>query len=306
MSDQAVVTLDDGAVRLPDQMVALAAYGLAGSVRELDPGPFAAHEWFALLRECRAQELVGMLATATHDGALKLSEAQAEELAVVEREAAGISLLVEQRVLRLSAALSSAGLAHRALDGPLRARLAYRDSALRHHTSAVVLVDLAGERLVMALDPDASSSRHLPVEAPTGVRRGGATIQLSQLGDPPTMVTVADQPVPTATLEEHLVLACLDPATRLVGQRDVAELALAPGIDVERVRQVTESWQVSETVARALVGIWETFGLADRTPLSVWAARTAEPAALRRSVGDHGRAAARGRRRLGWRTRGAM
>lgn len=312
MADQAVVTLEDGAVRLPDQLVALAAYGLAGSVRELAPGPFAPHDWFTLRRACCAQELVGMLATAAHDGALKLAEAQAEELAVLERERAGLALLVEQRVLRLSGALAAAGVAHRILDGPLRARLGYRDPGLRHHTSAVVLVEPAGVRLAEALDPAGGRSRHVNVSAPAVLRAGGVSVQLPQLTDAPTLVTVADHPVPTASLEEHLVLACLgvaspgpggraigtvpDPATHLVRQRDAAELALAPGVEVERVRQVAGRWQASETVARALVEIWQTFDLADRTPVSVWAARTAEPAEVRRSVGGPRRPAVRPRR----------
>lgn len=262
-------------------LVPLAAHGLAGSTLEVPRGPFAADEWFRLVRICRDHGLLGMLASAAEREELTLSAAQAEELSVRENEAAGLALLVEQRVVRLSGVLSAASVAHRVLGGPARARLGYHRSSVRTFETATVLVEPRG----------------LGVTAPRGVGvvaalpvAEGLTIELADLADPPMSLAVAGHSLPTASVEEHLVLACLDVAgswardlaepavtTELVCQRDVAELALSRAADATRVQRIAERWGVVDPVAGALVEVWRFFGLADRTRLSVWATRVAEP-----------------------------
>ena len=278
-------------------LLGLAAYGLAGSVVETHRGPYEPDEWFHFVRACDANGLVGILAAAAESGAVTLSDAQAEELAVREREIAGLSLLVEQRVVRVSSVLSAAGIAHRLIDGPARARLGYREPATRTFRSATLLVDAPGAALVAPLT--AATPARLDVKV--SIRCDDAVVVVAQLSDPPTLLTLADRHVPTAGVEEHLVLACIEVVSAvvpdLVVMRDLAELALFPGIDPERVRVISDGWGVPSVVTHALAETWRTFELADRTALSVWAARDEDQQAhnprSRRPGGVMGRMARR-------------
>jgi hypothetical protein len=124
---------------------------------------------------------------------------------------------------------------------------------------------------------------HLEVTAPAG-GKDGVRIDVGRMADPPTLLVLADRPVPTGSIEEHLVLACLEAAARaespgldLVGRRDITELSMFPAIDAERVRQVSDAWGVTDVVTHELATTWRSFELADRTPLSVWAARGDAP-----------------------------
>lgn len=278
-------------------LLGLAAYGLAGSVVEAHPGPFEPDEWYHFVAACTAHGLLGVLAAAAERKAVQLTDAQVEELAVREREIAGLSLLIEQRVVRTSALLSAAGIAHRLVDGPARARLGYREPGIRTFRDATLLVEPAGATLVAPLT-DSSPTR---VAVRTAIPCDGVDIVVGQFSDPPTLLSLADRPIPTASVEEHLVLACVEayasPRPDLVVARDVAELALFPGIDAERVRLASDEWGVTGVVTHALADTWRTFELADRTALSVWAARDEDQQAhnprSRRSGGMIGRVARR-------------
>ena len=282
-----------------DTLVSLAAYGLAGSMFDTPSGPFEAHDWFHLLAAAREHGLVGILAAAAHGGEVRLSGAQSEELSVVEREAAGLALLVEQQVVRTSGLLSAAGLAHRVLGGSARGRLGYRHLGFRTFTEATMLVEPEAVQLLGVLHGGASASGggeaatttstrrqrvRLQVAAPGDEVRDEVKIEIGQMADPPTLLVLADRPVPTGSIEEHLVLACIEAASRaggpgldLVVRRDITELSMFPAIDAERVRQVCEVWGVTDLVTHELAATWRFFELADRTPLSVWAARGDAP-----------------------------
>jgi hypothetical protein len=247
-------------------------------------GPFEADEWFHLLAAARAHGLVGILAAAAHANEVKLTTAQLEELAVVEREAAGLALLVEQQVVRTSGLLSAAGLSHRLLGGSPRSRLGYRHLGYRTFTEATLLVEAQALDLLGALQD--GDRGHVPARRQRISAQvlldgpGEIEIGVGHLADPPTLLVLADRPVPTGSIEEHLVLACIEaaataasPSLDLVVRRDITELAMFPAIDAERVRQVCESWGVTDLVIHELAFTWRVFELADRTPLSVWAAR---------------------------------
>jgi hypothetical protein len=265
-----------------DTLVSLAAYGLAGSMFDTPPGPFTPDDWFHLLAAAREHGLVGILAAAAHSGEVRLTAAQTEELSVVEREAAGLALLVEQQLIRTSGLLTAAGLAHRVLGGPARGRLGYRHLGFRLFGEATMLVEPEAVQLLGALQGDAATRRqrvHLVVAAPGEAVRIG----VGQMADPPTLMALADRPVPTGSIEEHLVLACIEAASHpgahadLVVRRDITELSMFPAIDADRVRHVCEVWGVTDLVTHELAATWRFFELADRTPLSVWAARGDAP-----------------------------
>jgi putative nucleotidyltransferase-like protein len=283
----------------------VAAHGLAGSVLESPGGPFEAHEWFALLRACRDHGLVSLLAAAAHRGGVVLSAVQAQELAGAEREVAALALHAEQRALQASVVLDGVDVEHRVLGGSPRSRLGYRDPAARTFPSVALLVPPDALGLARELCRGVGRGRRVVVRSTLDL--ADVSLGLDRMADPGALLVLADRPVPTATVEEHLVLACLElvsladagpvdlgpevgaldgglladggePFTadgdcRLVVERDVAELTLSPAVDPDRVRQVAQGWGVLDLTARAIAETWRTLSLADRTALSVWAER---------------------------------
>lgn len=262
-------------------LVSVAAFGLAGSVVEMPTGPFPPDEWFTLVRACEARGLLGMLAAAAHSGVVSLSEEHTEELSLRENEAAAAALLAEQGVVRLSALLTAAAIDHRLLGAPARARLGYRQAGIRLFDAAAVLV--------APHDHDIAIPRGVTVQ-PYLTPTVGPIIDVTLLSQPATLLDLAAHRVPTPSIEEHLVLACIELAGHpggagaLVIRRDLAELALSKQTDGARVQRIAESWGVANVVTRALVQTWDLFRLADRTRLSVWAHRVTDTPATPRTA----------------------
>jgi hypothetical protein len=97
-------------------------------------------------------------------------------------------------------------------------------------------------------------------------------------------------------LEQQLVVACaelsLTPVPPLVALRDVAQLSLAPALDVTAARRLADRVGASDALAGGVAQAWAWFDLADKTELSVWALRRSAPRADRTA----GRASAPGAR----------
>ncbi len=297
------------------EAVAVAAHGLAGSRRDLPPGPLDAAGWFDLVEECRSSQLVGFLAATVARGDLAVTAGQAEELSVLEAECAGLSLLVEQRVLTTCSLLAAAGVEHRVLDGPARHHVAYSGSALRTYEAAEVLVpadqiDVAARLPGLKLRPAGPLGEPI-VRRPRVTLRArvlpesiGATVGIEQLpaGVP---LTLAGRQLVGLSIDEQLVVSCVELAVDcfsplwLLGVRDVAELALSPQLDAAHVRRLAEAWQAADVVAEMLGLVWQVLDLADKTELSVWALRlggaraNAVPPRRRRPAERTERAAAR-------------
>jgi hypothetical protein len=284
-----------------DRLVAVAAYGLAGSRTDLPAGPLSEVEWFDLVQGCLAADLVGFLAAAVTAGDMAVTSAQAEELAVLDSECVGLSLLVERRALAAAALVGAAGIDHRVVDGPAR-RLAYGDAGTRHHRAVRLLVSSRrlGDALALqgpAPTPVAGQAAHrrerLAVlssvpglggvdgqpRSPAAQGEVAVAVEadlLARLG-PAAVIDLAGRSVPVLTLEQQLLVACAemaaDPVTPLVQLRDVAELALCPDLDSAGARHLAESTRSAEALADGVSLAWERFDLADQTGLSVWARR---------------------------------
>jgi hypothetical protein len=284
-------------------LIAIAAYGLAGSRTDPPAAPLSPAEWFDLVQGCLAADLVGFLAATAAADRLPVSPGQADELAALDAERAGSSLLVERRAVTVASILAAAGIDHRIVDGPAR-RLAYADTDVRHVRCVQVLV--AGDRFAEAAALQGQSPPG-PLDQP--VRRGerlvlraarpgaaGAGVQpvgglaavtglptdtwpdLDHLG--PTSVLALDgREVAVLDLEQQLVMACADvtasPAPALALLRDVAQIALSPGLDPTRARLLADANHLTLALVRGLTRAWSTFQLADQTQLSVWALRMA-------------------------------
>ncbi len=99
---------------------------------------------------------------------------------------------------------------------------------------------------------------------------------IDRLG-PGAVIELAGRAVSVLTLEQQLVLACVEattvPVASLVQARDVAQLTLAADLDSKRARRLAEATGVAGALAEGIALAWNSFDLADKTDLSVWARR---------------------------------
>jgi hypothetical protein len=281
------------------RLVAVAAHGLAGSRTDLPSAPLSEVEWFDLVHGCTAADLVGLLATAVHEGHLPVTAGQAEELDVLAAEHAGLSALVERHAVTMSSLLAIAGIDHRIVDGPGLA-LAYPTAGshpVRPVRSVRVLVapgrladarSLQGARPSLPDGPVARHERLTIVDELPGVGAGPGADLPALLGAP-ARIDLDDRSVPVLTVEQQLVVACAAQATTpvpaLVGLRDVAQLALVPALDARAARRLADRVGMSEELATGVAQAWTWFDLADKTQLSVWALRRAARPDARASGG---------------------
>ena len=281
------------------RLVAVAAHGLAGSRSDLPGAALSDLEWFDLVQGCVAADLVGFLAAAASAGCLPVTAGQADELAALDAERAGSTRLVERRAVTVAAVLAAAGIDHRVVDGPAR-RLAYGDADVRHVRCVQVLVPadrlaeaaalqgpapaLPGgrpahrrERLVLRAALAAEGSATAAGGGQPAPGRGVPTgPDLDRLGSP-ARLALHGREVAVLDLEQQLVVACADvaasPAPTLALLRDLAQIALSPALDATWARRLAEANQLAPALAQGVARAWDTFDLADKTELSVWALR---------------------------------
>jgi len=106
----------------------------------------------------------------------------------------------------------------------------------------------------------------------------GLTVDLDGLFASQSAFRLGDRTLPALGAEERLLHACYvaalsDEPPRLVALRDVAQHALEHPIDHRRVIELAVAWRGQAVLARGVQLTWTHLALADRVPLSVWAAR---------------------------------
>ncbi|HKY67114.1 MAG TPA: hypothetical protein VJM49_12120, partial [Acidimicrobiales bacterium] len=111
-----------------DRLVAVAAHGLAGSRTDPPAEPLSEIEWFDLVQGCVTSDLIGFLSAAARDRHVAVTPGQADELAVLAAEHAGLSAVVERQAVTAASVLRASGIGHRIVDGPSR-RLVFDDLA---------------------------------------------------------------------------------------------------------------------------------------------------------------------------------
>jgi hypothetical protein len=138
-------------------------------------------------------------------------------------------------------------------------------------SGAVATSDDAGAR--RGTSPGASAA---DLSSPFAPSDPGGPDPLELLGEAAD-IEVAGRSVAVLTIEQQIVIACLDladaPVAPLVQLRDVAQLALSPDLDGRKTRRLAQRLGATSALARVVALAWETFDLADRTELSVWALR---------------------------------
>jgi hypothetical protein len=237
--------------------------------------------WNDLVGSVRHQRMTGLLQQAVLDGALPASAEQIAEVSLLHRDDATTELLLERCMLSVTAQLFSAGIDYRILKGPATAHLDYPQPALRSFADIDLLVPADDFDKAATLIAGAGGQHHLPeldlhrnfVSGPFGLRVDPADLFA-------TVETFCVHGVTVSALDRELrfLQACYNSAfatlrPRLVPLRDVAQLALRPDLDTERVQRLCERWHGQAVVASALAMAWRTFDLADATHLSTWALR---------------------------------
>jgi Uncharacterised nucleotidyltransferase len=260
-------------------LAAVAAYGLAGSRHSLPAGPLDDEGWEGLMQACVDAGLVGLLAAAADGGALPLRDGQAEALRGSAAQAADRALAVERAAAGHSGRLTAAGIDHRVLDGPALVPRVFRSPERRPVATVDVLVAPGAVGPAHALvDGDAGLVRVRDEALPGGV---GARVRLADVAGPPVEVAARGPQgdgarLPGLPLDAACVTACARAAAGpqyLIARRDVAQIALVDALDCDLVWARAEAWRCTGVVAWAVAQAWRTFDLADKTELSVWAAR---------------------------------
>ena len=282
---------------------ALAGHGLAGATGSWPSGPLSREEWSALLHDVRAQRLSGLLVEALASGALPSTVAQRDEASEVHFSRMCGVLLLESSTLQLLHALDEVGVETRVLKGSAVAHLDYPDPSLRPFADVDLLVrscqvDLA-VRVLTSLDHVRHSVEPRPgfdrrfgkgatFSSPNGhevdlhrtfvMGPYGLRLRLDDLWERSATFSLAGRPVAALDPECRFLHACYhaalgDPVPRLVPLRDVAQMVLNGGLDLDRVTALTRSWQAEPVVARAVRLTWEWLQIGDLTALSTWAQR---------------------------------
>jgi hypothetical protein len=249
------------------------------------------------------QRITGFLVAAIRDDALATTSWQRRQAAEAHAQARCFVLLLEGLLLELVERLEGRGIEYRVLKGPAFAHLLYREPWLRSYGDIDLLIPPDRLEDVAALLSCLGYGRDHPELRPGFDRRFGKGVTLrtpqglpvdlhrtladgpfaqridpSELFASSTSFSLGGRHIRTLGKAEHFLHACVhavlgDAPPRLVSLRDLAQLALAPEFDLDRVRGLSASWRAEAVVARAVRAAWSVFQLADEAPVSAWAHR---------------------------------
>lgn len=294
--------------------VAVAAYGLAGSLSRLPDAPLDAQEWASLVDRVRRERMPGLLLSAIAEGAFPALPDQLAEATDLHVSSMCTALLLERDLLDTVHLLAGDGIPCRVLKGSAVAHLDYPDPALRSYGDLDILVPpehfdravelLAGRgdlRQFLSPRPDfdrrfskgtsfiTCSGRDLDLHRTFVSGPFGLTVDLPDLFSTCSPFSVGGETVLALGPEERFLHACFHAALgdippRLVALRDVAQILLHTPLSVEKVHEHARRWRAEPVVARAVTLAWQTLGIADMVALSVWAARYRLDAGQRRAI----------------------
>lgn len=279
----------------------VAAHGLAGTMLDFPPGPLDTAEFAELLLQVRMQRLSGLLWLAIVDGALPVTNDQAERAEWLHVQALSGTLLLERLLIQTVDCLESAGVPVRVLKGSAVAHLDYPDPTMRTFGDVDVLVP--GEwfdAAVDCLDRQGHTRLH-PQPRPGFDRRFskgtsfrttdglevdlhrtftmgpfGIRLDLGQLWETSAEFSLAGRRMEALSQEERLLHACYhavlgEMRPRLMPLRDVAQIALTHELDLVRWHALIRSSGAEAVVARAVRFAWSEFDIADVLAISAWA-----------------------------------
>jgi Uncharacterised nucleotidyltransferase len=298
-----------------EALVALAAYGLAGTVTEFPAQPLADMDWSMVARHVCRQRLSGLMMAAIHDGALPVTAEQRAQAAAFDSRVVARCLHLEGQLLRVVRNLSRAGVPIRVLKGSAVAHLDYPDPRLRPFIDVDLLVRSADFDTAATLLRGAGLSRVYPEPRPGFDRRFGKggnfrgpdgtsvdlhrtfvmgpyglRIRLDDLWDAPDPFVAGGRELHAMSIEARLLHACYhavlgDWPRRLLPHRDIAQILLYGRVSESRLFELSLRWRGEALLAMGITGAWDLLRITDDHPVARWARRQEIPAAEWRLVG---------------------
>jgi hypothetical protein len=284
-----------------DAILALVA---AEGLPRKDPPPAVTLDdptFTALLDAAARERITGHLDRALEAGWLGAGEEQRDEALRRHEAVLSIDLILERLLVDTSTRLTRARIPHRALKGPVVARTAYPDPALRSFGDVDILVDGAHfDAAVAHLERDGGHARYREPRRHFTARFGkgvcvvtadgleidlhrvfvagpfGLAIEPADLFADPDDIEIGDRRVPAPNATVRFLHACYHVALtspRLTATRDVAQIAILTDLDFDRALALAARWRGRAVVQRALQ-LTRTRLAADLDgPLYDWAAR---------------------------------
>jgi Uncharacterised nucleotidyltransferase len=263
-----------------DALIALVA---AEGLPRRDPPPAITLDdpMFAALLDAAAKErITGHLDRALDAGWLGASATQRAAVLRGHEAALSIDLILERLLVDTSKALTRAGIGHRALKGPVVARTAYPDPALRSFGDVDILVDGAHfDAAVAHLERAGGRARYREPRRNFTARFGkgvcvvtadgleidlhrvfvagpfGLAIEPADLFADLEDIEIGDHSVPAPNATVRFLHACYHVALtspRLTATRDVAQIATLTDLDVDDALALAARWRGRAVVQRAL------------------------------------------------------
>jgi hypothetical protein len=318
---------------------AVAGYGLPERIPGLPPSTLGDEAWEAALAGVVHHRITGHFMRAIHDGAFPATDAQHDAAVEAHEHALGLALLLERVLLTAVGQLAAVRASTRVLRGPAVAHTDYPDPGLRSFGDIDVLVSNDDYDTAVALLCAGGGRRRYPeprhgfdsrfgkgvcLELPSGLEIDlhrtfvagpfGLAIDTNSLFGSEARFSLGGHELSALDREGRFLDACFHAALgakrpRLVPLRDVAQMTLAPELDVARLTELCRQWRCGIVVQRAVGLAWDEFGLCATTDVVRWARQyegsTFERQALFSYVGEnprYARQALAGMRALrGWR-----
>ena len=282
----------------------VAAKGLRGSALALPGHALDPSAWATLLQSIRFHRLGGLLAASVHDQDLPVTPEQRDQALRDHASAMQHCLKLEADLLQIGGILEERAVAYRVLKGPAFAHLDYPDPALRAFADIDLLV--RPEQYYVAVDALAEAGferkftevragfdqrfgkgvsfkgrtgRELDLHRTFVIGPFGLTVDFDDVWGGTDQFEIAGRSFDTLDADLRFLHACYHAAignarTRLGPLRDLAGMLQRTEnpVDVDRTLVVSERWQATAVVTRAVELAWDAFALPE-TPLAEWARR---------------------------------
>jgi hypothetical protein len=278
----------------------VAATGLPGAEARPSSEVLDADVMAELLDLATAERIPGHLVAALDSGVIRATPEQRAEAGRRHEEALALDLVLERLLAETSSTFSDAGIAHRALKGPVVARTLYAETALRSFGDVDVLVaaDQFDEAVALLVARGGRPRYQEPrtrftsrfgkgVCVVTGdgleldVHRVfvagpfGLAIDAQDLFADPCSILVGGVQIPVPGPDLTFLHVCYhaalgDRAPRYTTLRDIAEFLCTPSVDVDHVLSLAKRWRGRAVLQRALLLTGSYLRFEVPQPLRAW------------------------------------
>ncbi len=279
----------------------VAATGLPGAGARPAGEVLDAEAMAELLDLATAERIPGHLVAALDSGVIRATPDQRAEAGRRHEEALALDLVLERLLTETSSMLADAGIAHRALKGPVVARTLYAEPGLRSFGDVDVLVaaDQFDEAVALLAamggrpryrEPRTRFTSRFGKGVCVVTRDGleldvhrvfvagpfGLAIDPYDLFEDPCTIVVGGVEVPVPGPDLTFLHVCYhaalgDRAPRYSTLRDIAEFLCTTSVDVDHVLSLAERWRGRAVLQRALLLTCSYLPIDVPQPLRDWA-----------------------------------